>query len=188
MATKTETLPVVKYPAPVLRKKAAPAKRVTTEIAHFLEKMFATMYESNGVGLAAPQVGISLRIIVVDFGEGPVSVINPVIIEREGSQTGVEGCLSFPDLHGEVTRARKITVRGVDKNGKKIVLSGEDFWACAMQHEIDHLDGILFIDRVLPETLHWVTGERDADDNYITRPTTLEDALKVFECEAAVPK
>jgi peptide deformylase len=174
-------LSIVKYPAPVLRKKAAPVDRVTPELAAFIEEMGAMMYDANGVGLAAPQVGIALRIIVVDIGKGLQAVLNPEIIAQEGTQTGVEGCLSLPDLHGDVTRAQRITVRGVSMRGKKITLTGEDFWARAMQHEIDHLHGILFTDRVLPETLRWVTDDTDANGDYIERPTTLEDALRVFQ-------
>ena len=160
-----QELVIVKYPDPVLRKKAAPVQRVTPEIVDFIKAMAETMYDSNGVGLAAPQVGISLRIIVVDAGNGLQPLINPEIITREGSQTGTEGCLSLPDLHGEVTRAQRVEVRGLNLRGKKITLMGEDLWARAIQHEIDHLDGILFTDLVIPDSLIWATGETDDDGN-----------------------
>ena len=179
-------LQIVKYPDSVLRKKAAPIARVTPEIEDFISRMGELMYDSNGVGLAAPQVGVSLRIIVVDVGEGLQAVLNPQIISPEGSQTGVEGCLSLPDLHGEVTRAQRVTVQGLNRRGKKVTFTGEGYWARAMQHEIDHLNGILFTDRVLPDTMHWVTGEQDADGNYIERPTSLEDALQWFERQVAL--
>jgi len=188
METQSRILRIVHYPAPVLRKKAAPIDRVTPEIARFMDEMVETMYADNGVGLAAPQVGISLRIIVVDVGDGPLHLVNPVIIAREGSQTGVEGCLSLPNLHGDVVRAMKVTVRALNIHGKKVTLSGEGLWARAMQHEIDHLDGILFTDHVDPATLHWVTTEEGHDGDYIERPTTLEDALHLFEREASLMK
>lgn len=181
MSTSTRRLAIVKYPGTVLRKKAAPVHNITPEILSFIDEMSEIMYESNGVGLAAPQVNVSLRIIVVDVGNGLQVVINPEIIEREGSQTGVEGCLSLPDLHGDVTRAQKVVVRGLNRRGKKITLSGEGFWARAMQHEFDHLDGVLFTDRVIPESLVWVTGEPDAEGHYQERATSLEDALRFFE-------
>ncbi len=179
-------LEVVKYPAPVLRKKAARVNRVTPEIAAFIERMYDTMYAANGVGLAAPQVGISLRIVVIDVGDGPFAMLNPVIESREGTQTGIEGCLSLPNLHGEVSCAQKVTVSCLNARGKKVVLQGEDLKARCMQHEIDHLDGVLFIDHVLPGTLSWVTGEEDADGHLIEKATTLEDALRAFEREAAL--
>lgn len=180
METKVSRLDVLHYPAAILRKKAPRVERVTPELAAFIDEMADEMYASNGVGLAAPQVGIALRLIVVDADDRLQAVINPEIIAQEGSQTGTEGCLSLPNLHGDVLRAERITVRGLNAQGKKITLSGEGLWARCMQHEIDHLDGVLFIDRALPDSLYWVTGETDGDGNYLQRPTTLEEALKVF--------
>ena len=179
-------LNIVYYPGAILRKKAAPVERITPEMSEFIARMADTMYESNGVGLAAPQVGIALRIIVVDVDDCLHAVINPVIIASEGSQTGIEGCLSLPGLHGDVTRAQRVTVRGLNLQGKRITLSGEGMWARCMQHEIDHLDGVLFIDRVLPETLHWVTGETDANGHLVERPTTLDEAMQIFERQMAL--
>ena len=181
-------LQIVKYPGAVLRKKAVTVDRVTPELQNFMADMAEIMYESRGVGLAAPQVGISLRIIVVDTDDRLQTIINPKITRAEGSQTGVEGCLSLPGLHGDVTCAASVTVRGLNRFGKKITLSGEGLWARAIQHEIDHLDGHLFIDRVDASTLRWVTGETDENDNQIERPTTLMDALAVFERLAKVEK
>lgn len=181
-----QLLQVVKYPAPVLRKKAPPIGRLTPEIIAFTERMLDTMYADHGVGLAAPQVGISLRIVVIDVGDGPFAMINPVITGRDGSQTGTEGCLSLPDLHGEVTRARVVSVSFLNIHGKKVTLQGEDLMARCIQHEIDHLDGTLFIDHAAPDSLCWVTGETDRDGNFIERPTTLADALRVFEREVVL--
>lgn len=174
-------LQIVKYPDPVLLKKAARVERVTPEIYAFTEGMVETMREDNGVGLAAPQVGVSLRIIVVEVDEKVHALINPQIITREGSETTVEGCLSLPRLYGDVERAERVTVTGTNARGKKVTLSGEGLWARAMQHEIDHLDGVLFIDRVIPDSLHWITEE---DGNSTSKPTSLEEAKKFFERQA----
>jgi peptide deformylase len=111
--------------------------------------MFDTMYEANGVGLAAPQVGIRKRIVVVDVtGEDPVALINPVIIEADGEQTGYEGCLSVPGKTGVVTRANHVIVEAYDVNMQKFRIEGEELMARALQHEIDHLDGIVYVDKV----------------------------------------
>ena len=119
----TSRLAIVKYPDPVLRKKAARVERVTPEMQAFVEEMQAAMREANGVGLAAPQLGISLRVIVIEVDDEQTAILNPQIIKAEGRQTGTEGCLSLPGLHGEVTRAERITVTGLNKRGKKITLS-----------------------------------------------------------------
>ncbi|MHB9134651.1 MAG: peptide deformylase [Armatimonadota bacterium] len=186
--TTVSTMPllIVEYPVPVLRKRTAPVERITPELQEFLREMGDMMYAANGVGLAAPQVGIALRMIVVDAGNGLQMLINPQIISREGSQTGPEGCLSLPGLFGDVTRAQHVVVRAVNLRGKKITLSGDDLWARAMQHEIDHLDGILFTDKVIEETLHWVTGETNAEGDPLTRATSLQDALQFFERREAL--
>lgn len=111
--------------------------------------MAETMYQARGVGLAAPQVGVAKRIIVVDVGEGLWELINPEIIFREGEEVDLEGCLSIPGVTGEVMRASRVRVRGLNRNGQQQVITAEGFGARALQHEIDHLDGILFIDKAL---------------------------------------
>jgi peptide deformylase len=181
-------LHIVKYPDPVLRKKAVPVARVTLELHAFIDEMADLMYEANGVGLAAPQVGVSLRLIIVDVDDRLQPLINPQLLTLEGSQTGVEGCLSLPNLHGEVTRAERVVLTGLSPRGKKLTLSGDGLWARAMQHEIDHLDGVLFTDKVDPTTMCWVTGETDPQGRLIERPTSLEEALKTFEREACALK
>lgn len=181
-------LRIVKYPDPVLLKTAARVQRVTPEIREFIGKMVDAMRDDNGVGLAAPQVGVSLRIIVVEVDDRVHTLINPRIIASEGTQTGTEGCLSLPDLHGEVTRAQSVTITGLNQHGKQITLSGEGLWARAMQHEADHLDGILFIDRVIPDSLVWVTDETDEDGHYLLKPTTMEEARRFFEHQAALQR
>lgn len=182
----TESMPVVKYPDPVLARRAAPVERVTPELRQFIERMRETMYAAHGVGLAAPQVGVSLRIIVVDTDDRFFALINPQIIARDGTQTGVEGCLSLPNLHADVTRAMRVTVQGQNARGKKVTLTGDGLWARAMQHEIDHLDGVLFVEQADPATFRWVTGDATPDDELIERPTTRDEALRVFAQQVAV--
>lgn len=113
-----------------------------------LDDMYDTMVNGEGVGLAAPQVGILKRCAVIDIGEGKIEIINPVIVSEEGTQNGSEGCLSVPGVYGEVERPQKVTVEAVDRNGNKITVTGEDLLARALCHEIEHLDGKLFLDRV----------------------------------------
>ncbi len=131
----------------VLRQKCQPVKHITPNIHKLLTNMAETMYDANGVGLAAPQVGVPKQIIVVDVGDGLIELINPEIVSREGVETDYEGCLSIPGIRGEVPRAVRVTVRGFDRTGQKVEFTGEGLLARAFQHEIDHLEGILFIDR-----------------------------------------
>ena len=133
----------------ILRKISKPIPEITPTVKKMLDRMLETMYASNGVGLAAPQVGILKRAVVVDVGEGgpgPLKLINPEIVERSGVQNGPEGCLSCPNMWGEVRRSQYVKVKATNPEGEEIIVEGEDFLARALQHEIDHLDGILFID------------------------------------------
>lgn len=130
----------------VLRQKAREVPRITSNIIKLLDNMRDTMYAYKGVGLAAPQIGVSKRVIVVDVGEGLIEMINPVIMETRGEMVDIEGCLSLPDLVGEVKRAAVVRVKGLNRAGEEIEIKAEGFAARAFQHEIDHLDGILFID------------------------------------------
>ncbi|HWR40499.1 MAG TPA: peptide deformylase [Patescibacteria group bacterium] len=131
----------------VLKEVAAPVSKCDKKIKTLLDNMAETMYQAEGVGLAAPQVGVSLRIIVLDTGEGLIELINPVIVESEGSECAAEGCLSVPGMYGEVERFAQVTVEGINRHGKKIRIVGSGLLNRALQHEIDHLDGILFIDK-----------------------------------------
>ena len=133
---------------PVLRKISRPVKEVTPKIITLIDDMLDTMYEAMGVGLAAPQVGILKRIVVIDIGEGPIALINPEILERDGSQIGQEGCLSCPDMWGDVDRAKHIKIKGITPKGEEVTFEADDYLARALQHECDHLDGVLFIDKV----------------------------------------
>ncbi|MBP2639955.1 MAG: Peptide deformylase [Firmicutes bacterium] len=136
----------------VLKKKAEPVVRIDRKIKQLLDDMSQTMYHADGVGLAAPQVGVSQRIIVIDVGEGLIELINPVITASEGSLISMEGCLSVPGIYGDVERCTTVTVEGFDRHRKKVRISATDLLAKALQHEIDHLEGILFIE--LAKTIH----------------------------------
>lgn len=131
---------------PVLRKKAQPVEKVTRRVQKLIGDMLETMYAAEGVGLAAPQIGITERIIVVDVGDGPVALVNPVVTASDGAQRDVEGCLSFPGVTGYVTRRQRVTVEALNAAGRPVRLSAAGYFARALQHEIDHLDGRLFID------------------------------------------
>lgn len=142
-------LEIKEYGDPVLREKALPVEEVTPEILNLIKDMTETMYTASGVGLAALQVGVPKRIILVDGEEdGLIVLINPVIIKSEGEIVAEEGCLSVPDIYCQVKRSLKVTIKALNQNGDPIEITKEDLTARALQHEIDHLDGILFIDRI----------------------------------------
>ncbi len=131
----------------VLRKKCKPVTKMTERLSALIDDMFETMYEANGVGLAAPQVGVLRRIVVIDTMEdNPLVLVNPEIIEEDGEQTGPEGCLSLPGLQGDVTRPQHVVCKALDRNMNEITVEGEDLLARAICHELDHLDGILYKD------------------------------------------
>lgn len=130
-----------------LRKKCKEVTEITPRVQILIEDMLDTMYEANGVGLAAPQVGILKRIVVIDVGEGPIVMINPVIIETSGEQTGEEGCLSVPGKAGIVTRPNYVKAKAMDENMVEFEIEGEGLLARAICHECDHLDGIVYVDK-----------------------------------------
>lgn len=133
----------------ILRKKSRKIESINDRLKTLIVDMKETMYSANGVGLAAPQVGILKRLIVVDVGEGPIVLINPEVIEEKGSETDFEGCLSLPGKEGSVERPSYVKVKGINEDGKEVIYSGEGLLARAFCHEIDHLDGILFIDKAI---------------------------------------
>ena len=132
----------------ILRKTAKEVTEMTPKIREFIDDMFETMYEANGVGLAAPQVGIRKRIVVIDCGDDPIVLINPVILETSGEQTGSEGCLSVPGKCGTVTRPNYAKVKAFDEDMNEYIVEGEELLARCLCHEIDHLDGIMYVDKV----------------------------------------
>ncbi len=144
-------LAIVKYPAPVLEQNCEAVTVFDKRLVRLLSNMYDTMLEADGVGLAAPQIGIAKRIAIVDIDDqhGKIELINPEIVEEEGEQVGPEGCLSFPDLYGEVKRSNYVKVRAQNRKGKWYELEARGFLARAIQHEIDHLNGVLFTSKVL---------------------------------------
>lgn len=156
--------PVVKVPDPVLRVKA---EEVTSlkEVQSLIDQMVSAMKKANGIGLAAPQLGVLKRVIVIaPGGSKPLALINPVILSQEGSQIGQEGCLSIPGLYGDVERAEKVRIEAYDRSGKPCAWEMESLAARVVLHEVDHLDGVLFTDKVDHATLHWMhPDEGDAE-------------------------
>lgn len=147
----------------VLTKKCKEITEVTPKIKELIDDMLDTMYEACGVGLAAPQVGILKRVVVIDIGEGPVIMINPEILETSGSQTGDEGCLSLPGKAGQVTRPNYVKARAFDENMKEFIIEGEELMARAICHELDHLDGHMYTEKVEGQ-IHDVTYDFDEEE------------------------
>jgi peptide deformylase len=156
-------LDIAKYGEPVLRVRCKAVERVTDETRRLIADMIETMNDAAGVGLAAPQVRVPERLFVYDVGEGPDVIINPEFVRQEGHVVATEGCLSIPRLQGEVARSQKVLVRGLDRHGKKVRIEAEEWLARVFQHEMDHLDGVLFIDRADPATLHWLTDDEEEE-------------------------
>ncbi len=136
----------VQEPNETLRKKCRKVEKITERILQLLDDMKETLAKADGVGLAAPQVGVLRRVVIIDVGEGPIELINPEILEAAGEQTGEEGCLSVAGRWGVVTRPNYVKVKAMDRQGKERIYEGEGLLARAFCHEIDHLDGRLFID------------------------------------------
>jgi peptide deformylase len=162
VTTQFEIITVSDPKAGVLRRRAKPASKVTAEIQRLIEALLTTMHAARGLGLAAPQVGESVRVLVARVEDRTVILVDPELVRGEGEETAPEACLSIPGVVGDVPRATVITVRGKNRRGKRITIVAHDLLARVLQHEIDHLDGILFLDRVRdPETIHYVTPSAD---------------------------
>lgn len=147
----------------ILRKKAREVDTVDDKIRELLHDMLDTMHKYNGVGLAGPQVGILKRVIVIDLydGEEPLLLVNPKIIKSKGKQEVDEGCLSFPNEYAKIIRPKEVVVEALNENGDKVKIVAKDLLAQALSHEIDHLDGILFVDNMIPGTLQYIEPETD---------------------------
>ena len=137
---------------PVLRRKSREVTAIDDRLRTLLDDLAETMYQADGVGLAAPQVGVLKRVVVIDVGDGLIELINPVIVEQDGMQCRMEGCLSVQDFNGFVQRPQHVVVNAYDREGNYVRWEGEDLLAIAMSHEIDHLDGILFRDKTVEPT------------------------------------
>ena len=144
-------LPIVTIGDPVLEQIAVEVPKITKKVAKLIDDMLETMHEANGIGLAAPQVGVSQRIIVMDVGEGPIVLVNPVMLDASGEEIDVEGCLSIPERWVYVKRSTEVEIAGLDEKGKQVRIKADGLFARALQHEIDHLDGVLMLDRMLGE-------------------------------------
>jgi peptide deformylase len=170
-------LEIVEYGDPVLRERARPVKQVTMRIRVLVERMLKAMKEANGIGLAAPQVGVSRRILVVSLDNKDYVLINPEIVSLEGCAVDTEGCLSFPSLQGDVARAQRVVVRALDRHGKPFEIEAENLLARVFQHEYDHLD---------ESTLHWMVAEDPETDDpngklkWRKVMTTLDEVERVF--------
>lgn len=152
--------PIVKVPDPVLRKKAIAVAKFSKKHQLLIDQMLRAMRQANGIGLAAPQLGVLQRVIVIANSEGrSLGLVNPVITAREGEQIGEEGCLSIPGLYGNVVRSEYVLVEALDRRGREITVELEGMDARVLQHEVDHLEGVLFTDKVDPSTLHWRNPE-----------------------------
>lgn len=160
---------IVTYGEDVLRARADEVTDFESEARGLIPEMYEIMARSRGLGLAAPQIGISKRIFTYDVGDGPHALVNPRIIRATGEEVGVEGCLSIPGLQGEVPRAARVTITGLNEEGRKVRIRAEGMLARVFQHEMDHLDGALFIDRADPETLETVP---------VSQPGEAEDELE----------
>lgn len=147
----------------VLKKVCRPVEKVTPRIKTLIEDMLDTMYDQDGVGLAAPQVGVLRRVVVIDVGEGPIVMINPVILETDGTQTGEEGCLSLPGKSGRVTRPNYVKAQAYDEKMELFEVEGTELLARAICHELDHLDGHMYTEKV-EGPLHDVTAEETEEE------------------------
>ncbi len=146
----------------ILRKKSREVEGIDDKIQILIDDMIDTMYKYNGVGLSAVQVGILKRVVVIDIddGNGVITLINPKIIKTKGEQEVEEGCLSFPNQYAKMIRPKEVVVEALDRSGKKITIKSKDLLAQAIAHECDHLDGIVFVDKMIPGTLEHVEPEK----------------------------
>lgn len=162
----------------ILTKTCREVKAVTPRIRELIEDMLETMYEANGVGLAAPQVGVLRRIVVIDIGEGPIVMVNPEILETSGEQTGDEGCLSLPGKAGQVTRPNYVKARAYDADLQPYEIEGEELLARAICHELDHLEGHMYVEKVegeLHDVVYQDPEEEDPEEGYADDAESAED-------------
>ncbi len=148
----------------ILTKKCREVKEMTPRLKELVQDMLETMYEAQGVGLAAPQVGVLRRIVVIDVGEGPIVLVNPKIVEQDGEQEGSEGCLSVPGKAGMVVRPNHVVAEGFDENMNPVRVEGEELLARAICHELDHLDGVMYTTRVQGELYDTTEEDYEAEE------------------------
>ena len=148
---------IVTYGESVLRTRAEEVAEFDSDVRELIQRMYRVMEESRGLGLAAPQIGVAKRVFVYDVGEGKHALVNPRMLKASVEEIGIEGCLSIPGLQGEVPRSERVVVSGIDENGNKVKIKAQGLLARVFQHEMDHLDGTMFIDRADPDTLETVS-------------------------------
>ncbi|MET3289056.1 UNVERIFIED_CONTAM: peptide deformylase [Brevibacillus sp. OAP136] len=166
---------ILPFGDPILRKVAKPVIAIEAKVIKLLDDLAETLYDEEGrAGLAAPQIGILKRVVVMDCGDGLIELINPEIVEMSGQQVGPEACLSFPGYTGTVKRAKSVTVKTLNRQGETVLLHGRDYLARCMQHEIDHLNGILFIDHIEKNALY---------HNDTKKRANLMDAIRLSRTE-----
>lgn len=175
----------------VLRRKAKPVSAVDGSVRKLVDDMVDTMKAADGLGLAAPQVGVAKRVFVARDDDQLLVLINPLIVRRRGHETGVEGCLSMPGLQGNVSRAKSVIVSGLDRSGRQVTYEVEGLTARCFQHEIDHLNGVLFTDHT--RDLWWVEyvpGETEDDERVVRTPTNIAEITQHFAAQrgAAQPR
>ena len=151
------------YGDDILTKKCREVKEMTPRLKELVEDMLETMYDAEGVGLAAPQVGVLRRIVVIDIGDGPIVLVNPVLVEQDGEQEDMEGCLSVPGKVGKVLRPNHVAVEGFDADMNPVRIEGEELLARALCHELDHLEGVMYTEKVEGE-LYDAQSEEDGED------------------------
>lgn len=151
----------------ILKKKSREVEKIDDRLQVLIDDMIDTMHKYEGVGLAAVQVGVLKRVLVIDLydDKGPIAMINPVIIKEKGEQEVEEGCLSFPNQFAKIIRPAEVTVEYTDRTGKKVKTKAKELFAQAISHEVDHLNGEVFIDKIIPGTLEYVTPEENKSDN-----------------------
>jgi peptide deformylase len=159
-----EASDVITYGNGILRGRAEEVQELNDEIKRLIDRMYQVLVDSRGLGLAAPQIGVAKRVFVYDLGEGQHALVNPKIVGSGGEEVGIEGCLSIPGLQGEVARSERVVVTGINEDGKKVRIKAEGMMARVFQHEIDHLDGTMFVDRADPDTLETVPLTSDEDE------------------------
>jgi peptide deformylase len=169
----------------ILRTRCKPVPKLTDRTRKLIDDMVETMYDAAGCGLAAPQVHVAQRLFVYDIGDGPDALINPEILAAEGEEVGTEGCLSIPRLQGDVLRNTRIVVSGINRRGRRVRIEAEDYLARVFQHEIDHLNGVLFTDKADKKTLHYLTEEEEAERKTAGRKRRTRIAVSVKEKPAA---
>ena len=150
----------------ILKKKSKEVEKIDERLQTLIDDMTETMHKFEGVGLAAVQVGILKRVIVIDLydDKGPIAMINPVIIKEKGEQEVEEGCLSFPNQFAKIIRPAEVTVEYTDRDGKKVKVKAKELFAQAISHEVDHLNGEVFVDKIIPGTLEYVTPDEKAEE------------------------